>query len=135
VVSVAAANKHSAAVTSAGEVWTWGGNAAAQLGYGTSDSGCNPTPRLVETLRGRQLVKVAAAKHHTGKTLSIWHSKLPGLSYEHVCIVLDYRVCMFWWCGSWVVHVVWCMHVWNLKGQAACHAGCRTLRRKGVGRG
>lgn len=65
-MSVAAANKHSAAVTSAGEVWTWGGNASAQLGYGTSDSGCNPTPRLVEALRGRQLVKVAAAKHHTG---------------------------------------------------------------------
>jgi alpha-tubulin suppressor-like RCC1 family protein len=73
VVSVAAANKHSAAVTSAGEVWTWGGNASAQLGYGTSDSGCNPTPRLVEALRGRQLVKVAAAKHHTGRVLGGGH--------------------------------------------------------------
>lgn len=70
VVSVAAANKHSAAVTSAGEVWTWGGNASGQLGYGTSDSGCNPTPRLVEALKGKQLVKVSAAKHHTGRGVS-----------------------------------------------------------------
>jgi hypothetical protein len=37
-----------------------------RLGYGSSDSGCNPTPRLVESLKGRRLVKVAAAKHHTG---------------------------------------------------------------------
>lgn len=67
VVCVAAANKHSAAVTAAGEVWTWGGNASGQLGYGTSDSACNPTPRLVEALRGRALVRVAAAKHHTSE--------------------------------------------------------------------
>jgi alpha-tubulin suppressor-like RCC1 family protein len=66
VVAIAAANKHSAAVTSAGEVWTWGANASAQLGYGTSDSGCNPAPRLVEALRGKRLTQVAAAKHHTG---------------------------------------------------------------------
>lgn len=47
-------------------MWTWGGNAAGQLGYGTSDSACNPTPRLVEALKGRKLVGVAGAKHHTG---------------------------------------------------------------------
>lgn len=68
VVAIAAANKHSAAVTAAGEVWTWGSNASAQLGYGTSDSGCNPIPRPVEALKGRRLVNVAAAKHHTGES-------------------------------------------------------------------
>ena len=63
---MAAANKHSAAVTSAGELFTWGGNALGQLGYGSPDSSSNPTPRLVEALKGRQLVAVAAAKRHTG---------------------------------------------------------------------
>ncbi|WIA38637.1 hypothetical protein OEZ86_001947 [Tetradesmus obliquus] len=65
VVALAAANKHSAAVMCTGDVYTWGANASGQLGYGSSDSACNPTPRLVESLRGRRLVKVAAAKHHT----------------------------------------------------------------------
>lgn len=82
VVSVCAANKHSAAVTSAGEVWTWGGNAAAQLGYGTSDSGCNPTPRLVEALRGRRLVKVAAAKHYTGGGVVVVGGVVGGVGGE-----------------------------------------------------
>lgn len=66
VVAVAAANKHSAAVTTSGDLYTWGANSSGQLGYGTSDSSCNPAPRLVESLKGKTLVKVAAAKHHTG---------------------------------------------------------------------
>lgn len=66
VVSVAAANKHSAAVTSSGDVFTWGANSSGQLGYGTPDSGYNPTPRLVDSLKGKTLVTVAAAKRHTG---------------------------------------------------------------------
>jgi hypothetical protein len=63
---VAAANKHSVVVTAGGEVYTWGGNALGQLGYGTSDCTSNPTPRLVEAMKGRRLVAVAAAKRHTG---------------------------------------------------------------------
>ena len=51
VVQVAAANKHSAAITSGGEVYTWGANGEGQLGYGTSDSAANPTPRMVEALK------------------------------------------------------------------------------------
>lgn len=51
VIAVAAANRHSAALTAGGEVWTWGSNAHGQLGYGTSDSGSNPNPRLVEALK------------------------------------------------------------------------------------
>ena len=65
VVGVAAANKHSVAVTAAGEVFTWGTNALGQLGYGTSDSGSNPTPRLVEAMRGKVVAAAAAAKRHT----------------------------------------------------------------------
>ena len=51
VMAVAAANKHSAAITTSGEVFTWGCNAYGQLGYGTSDSAANPTPRMVEALK------------------------------------------------------------------------------------
>ncbi|KAK4786660.1 hypothetical protein SAY86_010493 [Trapa natans] len=36
-----------------------------QLGYGTSNSGSNYIPRLVEYLKGKICVKVAAAKCHT----------------------------------------------------------------------
>jgi alpha-tubulin suppressor-like RCC1 family protein len=65
VVAVAASNKHSAALTSAGELYTWGANSWGQLGYGTSDSASNPTPRLVEALKGKRLTAVDCAKHHT----------------------------------------------------------------------
>lgn len=65
IISVAAANKHSAAVSSSGDVFTWGANTLGQLGYGTSDSITNVTPRLVEAMKGRTVLAVAAAKRHT----------------------------------------------------------------------
>ena len=51
VVAVAAANKHTAVVTDSGAVYTWGSNDQGQLGYGTSDSACNPLPRQVEAIK------------------------------------------------------------------------------------
>lgn len=65
VVAVAAANKHTAVVTELGEVFTWGCNKEGQLGYGTSNSGSNYIPRVVEYLKGKVYVGVAAAKYHT----------------------------------------------------------------------
>lgn len=65
VVAVAAANKHTAVVTELGEVFTWGCNEEGQLGYGTSNSGSNYIPRVVEYLKGKVYVGVAAAKYHT----------------------------------------------------------------------
>ncbi|KAK9905383.1 hypothetical protein M0R45_000222 [Rubus argutus] len=65
VVAVAAANKHTAVVSDTGEVFTWGGNREGQLGYGTSNSASNYTPRVVEYLKGKVFVGVAAAKYHT----------------------------------------------------------------------
>jgi hypothetical protein len=59
VVAVAASNKHSAALTSGGELLTFGANAAGQLGYGTASSGNNPTPRLVESMKVRGCVAAA----------------------------------------------------------------------------
>lgn len=65
IVAVAAANKHTAVVSESGEVFTWGCNKEGQLGYGTSNSGSNYTPRLVEYLKGKVFIGVAAAKYHT----------------------------------------------------------------------
>ncbi|CAI7862495.1 unnamed protein product [Closterium sp. NIES-53] len=65
VVAVAAGNKHSAALTGGGEVFTWGCNTHGQLGYGTSNSTSSCTPRIVDHLKGRAIAAVAAAKRHT----------------------------------------------------------------------
>ncbi|KAL1064224.1 hypothetical protein V6Z11_D13G197900 [Gossypium hirsutum] len=53
IVAVAAANKHTAIVSESGEVFTWGCNREDQLGYGTSNSASNYTPRIVEYLKGK----------------------------------------------------------------------------------
>ncbi|KAM7524345.1 hypothetical protein LguiA_014247 [Lonicera macranthoides] len=65
IVAVAAANKHTAVVSESGEVFTWGCNKEGQLGYGTSNSGSNYTPRVVEYLKGKFFMGVATAKYHT----------------------------------------------------------------------
>ncbi|XP_010549694.1 PREDICTED: uncharacterized protein LOC104820785 isoform X2 [Tarenaya hassleriana] len=65
IVAVAAANKHTAVVSESGEVFTWGCNREGQLGYGTSNSASNYTPRLVDYLKGKVFVAVACAKYHT----------------------------------------------------------------------
>lgn len=65
VIAIAAANKHTAAVTESGEVFTWGCNKEGQLGYGTSNSASNYTPRMVECLKGKVFRLVSAAKYHT----------------------------------------------------------------------
>lgn len=65
IVAVAAANKHTAVISESGEVFTWGCNKEGQLGYGTSNSASNYTPRVVEYLKGKILRGVAAAKKHT----------------------------------------------------------------------
>lgn len=65
IVAVAAANKHTAVVSQAGEIYTWGCNREGQLGYGTSNSASHYTPRVVEYLKGKSLTAVSASKYHT----------------------------------------------------------------------
>lgn len=65
IVAVAAANKHTVVVSDNGEVFTWGSNKEGQLGYGTSNSGLNYAPRLVEYLKGKVFIRATAAKYHT----------------------------------------------------------------------
>jgi inhibitor of Bruton tyrosine kinase len=65
IVSVAAANKHSVAVSENGEVFTWDCNKEGQLGYGTSNSASNCIPRMVEYLKGKVFRGISTAKYHT----------------------------------------------------------------------
>ena len=53
VVTAAAANRHTVVAASDGRVFSWGSNLQGQLGYGTSDSASNATPRLVEAMKVR----------------------------------------------------------------------------------
>ena len=53
VACVAAANRHTVIATSSGCVFSWGSNLQGQLGYGTSDSASNATPRVVEVMKVR----------------------------------------------------------------------------------
>ena len=63
VYSVAAAYRHSLALTEAGRVYTWGYGAAGRLGHGGFQE--RYTPALVESLRDIRVVAVAAGDFHS----------------------------------------------------------------------
>ncbi|XP_042491592.1 uncharacterized protein LOC122071323 isoform X2 [Macadamia integrifolia] len=65
VIAVSAANKHSAVVSESGQVFTWGCNKEGQLGYGTSNSASNYTPRVVESVKLKHVIGVSTSKYHT----------------------------------------------------------------------
>ena len=64
---VAAANKHTLAVTDGGAVYSWGDNSQGQLGYGTTDSAANGNPRVVEAMK---VCSIAAHPAHTSASAS-----------------------------------------------------------------
>ena len=53
VIALAAGNRHTAAIIEGGTVLAWGSNEHGQLGYGTTDSASNATPRIVEAMKVR----------------------------------------------------------------------------------
>lgn len=65
IVAVSAANKHSAALSASGKLYTWGDNTCGQLGYGTQGRAFNFAPRIVDAVRDRKLATVSLAKRHT----------------------------------------------------------------------
>lgn len=65
IVSVSAANKHSAALSTSGKLYTWGDNTCGQLGYGTQGRAFSFTPRIVDAVRDRKISAVSLAKRHT----------------------------------------------------------------------
>eukprot|EP00898_Chlorokybus_atmophyticus_P005294 jgi/Chlat1/5766/Chrsp387S00426 len=90
VVGIAAGSTHSVAVTSTGEVYTFGESANGRLGHGTPphyffSSHCEARPRLVRALRGVRVESVAAGQMHSacvdedGKLLMFGHNRFHQL--------------------------------------------------------
>ena len=83
IISVAAANKHSAGLSASGRIYTWGDNTQGQLGYGTSGKACNAIPRVVESVKDRHIVGVSLSKRHSvvltreGEVYTWGHKVLP----------------------------------------------------------
>ena len=63
VVRVTAGSDHCVAVTSTGELWSWGSGMSGQLGHGDTED--HLVPRRVEALAAEHVVHVAAAGNHT----------------------------------------------------------------------
>ncbi|KAJ8028688.1 E3 ubiquitin-protein ligase HERC2 [Holothuria leucospilota] len=68
VTYIACGAGYSAAVTLKGELYTWGKGLYGRLGHGTSDD--QPTPKLVEGLKGQQVQQVACGGNN-GQTLAL----------------------------------------------------------------
>lgn len=62
LVSASAGRVHSVALTSKGEVWTWGSGRNGRLGLGSSID--EAAPCLVDTLEGVEVLQVAAGMDH-----------------------------------------------------------------------
>lgn len=85
IVSLDAGNGVSYAVTSAGEVYAWGGNSSGELGDGTRDEVAHATPQLVPGLSGVKEVSTndiapvafTLALTETGQTYA-WGSEYTG---------------------------------------------------------
>eukprot|EP00877_Chromochloris_zofingiensis_P002431 jgi/Chrzof1/12189/Cz06g24150.t1 len=65
IQAVAAAEHHTLALSSSGEVWSSGTNAAGQLGLGKAFGTRNSEFRLVRALQGRRVVQLAAGNEHS----------------------------------------------------------------------
>lgn len=62
-LSVNSGGKHCLALTSDGDVFSWGEGEDGKLGHGTKT--CCDRPRVIETLRGKDIVDVAAGGAHS----------------------------------------------------------------------
>ena len=60
---IACGNQHTVALSSNGEVFTWGNNGIGQLGHG--DEKLRYVPTKVESLSGQRIVKVACGNFYS----------------------------------------------------------------------
>lgn len=65
VSSIACGSRHTAVVTSTGELYTWGDKENGVAGHGDTD-GHQYTPKLLERLSGKRVVQLSACGFHTG---------------------------------------------------------------------
>lgn len=91
IVRIALGQNHSMALTDAGELWTWGSNANAQLGYAlptpakVDEDPSSTTPRQVfGPLKKETIVGIAASSihsvAHTGSSLFCWGKNVGQLA-------------------------------------------------------
>ncbi|NLI01589.1 MAG: cell wall anchor protein, partial [Chthonomonadales bacterium] len=64
VVTLAASNTHTLAITSDGRLWAWGANSSGQLGLGYTSAGVS-SPTEVTALAGLTVRRVSAGYYHT----------------------------------------------------------------------
>ena len=85
IIAIAAGGSHSMALTTAGEVWTWGANHAGQLGNGSTSNSSVPGPVVLTNAQGQPLkiVAIAAGLVHClaladDGTLWAWGANMSG---------------------------------------------------------
>ncbi|TPX64968.1 hypothetical protein SpCBS45565_g05506 [Spizellomyces sp. 'palustris'] len=92
VASLAVGPEHTVAVTTTGDIWTWGSNRYGQLGYVSEtvgkDTPCELRPREVGgTLKRVRILGAAASRHHTAAfsdagTIYTWGLSVGQLGYQ-----------------------------------------------------
>lgn len=65
VKAVTAGHFHTVALTSSGELWSWGRNSAGQLGTGVKSTKDQRQPQKVAALEGVEVTRIAAGAEHT----------------------------------------------------------------------
>mgnify|MGYP006148858641 CR=1 FL=1 len=63
IIDISCGEKHSAALTSGGDVFTWGDGSLGQLGLG--DQRKQHTPHRVMELQGRMILQISCGHYHT----------------------------------------------------------------------
>ena len=69
VVALACGSRHTCALTSQGEVYSWGDNENGVTGHGTTE-GFQYSPRVINALRGYNIISVGACGFHSGVVTS-----------------------------------------------------------------
>jgi alpha-tubulin suppressor-like RCC1 family protein len=64
IIDIACGYDHSLALSSIGSLYSWGNGGYGQLGAGDSSS-CIPTPELINSLSGQQIVSISAGEYHS----------------------------------------------------------------------
>lgn len=89
IISIATGSLHCVACSDKGEVFTWGDNDEGQLGDGTTSA--LQSPRIVHTLQGKKITRVACGSAHTlaWSTTKTTHTKLPAVTPMEYDLVKD----------------------------------------------
>ena len=91
---------HIAALSSDGEVYTWGSGASCQLGHGKKDCDNKRMPTRVEALRGKRIVKIACGLKYTVALTDTGELRVCGLNHT---VFIENRYYDEWCLGFWLL--------------------------------